>query len=603
MASPMSSALITVDLLSIAPMLIVAVWALLLMLSDAFAGVGIRSFQRRIALLGLGIAAVVVLGQFGDYRYDTGRVAFSGFLVVDQFALWLDFVILAIAAGVLAFAGDYNRIHRFEYGEQEPLLLMATFGVMMLAHAGDLLAVFLGIETMSIAVYVMVGARWNSRQSPEASLKYFLMGAVASGVLLMGMALLYGATGTTGLGDIANQISVVLHDWRDATTQFEANAAAPVDPLITSFAPAALLIPGVFFVLAGLLFKVSAVPFHMWTPDAYDGAPTPATAYMAAGVKLGAFAAMLKLMVGMLHVNSLVEQPYGWTTVVAVIAGLTMTVGNLAAVRQPNVKRMLAYSSVAHVGYLLVGVVAAANFYGQVGSVTHLMNTKAGYWAQATGDLAIASILFYLVSYAVATLGCFACIAWYSRHHDERLDVDEWNGLAERHPGMALGMTIGLLSLLGMPPLGGFVGKLALFRAALENGNMTLRILVVLALLNSVVGAYYYLRLVVAMYFRRRDSDEDPSETATSASVVVAIAAAASLLLGIGAGPIMQRCSLAAAGFGLPVGSVVRAEWVDRMRVEWELGSTTLNAGGVATATVAPLQPSPPQVDEPPPKE
>lgn len=576
-----ASATALVDIARIAPMIIVAVWALLQLAADAFAGPGMRLFQRNLALAGVALAAGAALMQFGDPKYDAGIPVFSGFLTVDHFSLLLDLGILGIAAAVIAFAGDYARTHRFEYGEQETLILIATFGVMILAHAADFVALFLGIETMSIAVYVLVGARWNARESSEAALKYFLMGAFSSALLLMGIAFVYGATGTTSLDQLGPQIGVVFTKWGAAIPYAELvldpAGEPPLDALreardkaVTGMAPAALFFPGMLLIIAGLMFKISAVPLHMWTPDAYEGAPTPTTAFMAAGVKLGAVAAVLKFLVGPFMVNRLVTSPYGWTPVVAVIALLTMTVGNLAAVRQTNVKRLLAYSSIAHVGYLLIGVVAAANFYGQAYPKGGVRPAELLGWSRSTGDFAVAAIVYYVLTYAVATLGAFACVAWYGAKKKEGLQTREWSGVAQRHPGMALGMTICLLSLMGMPPTAGFLGKLFVFRAAFENDNVFLRFLVVFALINSVIGAYYYLRIIVAMYFR--PAPDKPIETLPSRGVhvVVAVAAALTLVFGIGANYFMRKVELATAGFILPRGSDMKAQWVDRLRDQWD---------------------------------
>ena len=597
------------DMIHLAPMMIVALWSLIQLGADAFAGPGGRLFQRRLALVGIALAAAAAAASFGDWEYDAGIEVFYGFLVVDQFSLLLDLGILGVTGAVILFAGDYARSHRFEYGEQESLLFIATFGVMILVHAGDLLALFLGIETMSIAVYVLVGARWNSKRSSEAALKYFLMGAFASGLLVMGIALLYGATGTTSLSDLVPATTEVFNQWMKAQAHVDVLLEPPQDnprllgamqaaqdQAVTGMAPAALFFPGLLLVLAGLLFKVSAVPFHMWTPDAYDGAPTPTTAFMAAGVKIGGFAAMLKLLVGVFYVHRLVSAPYGWTSVVAVVALLTMTVGNLAAVRQTNVKRLLAYSSVAHVGYILVGVVAAGSFYGNVSRVAArtLRPEDQLSWAQQTGDLSVASIVFYVLTYAVATLGAFAAVAWYGSNKREGTATHEWAGLAQRHPGMALGLTICLLSLMGMPPTAGFLGKVFVFRAALEHTDTFLRVLVVIALLNSVVGAYYYLRLIVAMYFRPPADREVVPLASRGAKSVVAVAAALSILLGLGADWAMKRAELATSGFILPVGSERRADWVDALRARWEAEQNAEPDEGVQA------QAQPTAVEQPP---
>lgn len=601
------------DIGHLSGMMIIAIWSLLLVLVDAFAGAGMRTFQRRLALVGLALAAAATLSQFGQAEYDAGIRVFSGFLVADQFSLLLDLGVLAVVAAVVAFAGDYSRSHKFEYGEQESLVFIAAFGMMVLIHSADLLALFLGIETMSIAVYVLVGARWNQRESSEAALKYFLMGAFSSGLLVMGIALIYGATGSTNLYEVHVGTNNALHVWRDVQPEVvglidvQSGKLANIEEFqrrawalkaATGIAPIMLLIPGLLLTLGGLLFKVSAVPFHMWTPDAYDGAPTPVTAFMAAGVKIAGVAALLKLFVGIFFHKNLVDYPYGWTSAVAVIALLTMTVGNLAAVRQSNVKRMLAYSSIAHVGYILIGIVAAASFYGSGQITKAVVDGDQISWARNSGDLAVSAVLFYVLTYAVATLGAFACVAWLSANKREGTAAHEWSGLASRHPGMALGMTICLLSLMGMPPTAGFIGKLMVFKSGLENTNIILNVLVVIALLNSVVAAYYYLRLIVNMYFRPPLADPIPTLGSRGAKTVVAAAAAASLVIGVGADWMLRRTELAAAGFIYPPGTQDRASWVDRLRERWEVeDAKAAEAEAVEAGAVAPAAPPPP--DEP----
>jgi formate hydrogenlyase subunit 3/multisubunit Na+/H+ antiporter MnhD subunit len=308
----------------------------------------------------------------------------------------------------------------------------------------------------------------------------------------------------------------------------------------------------------------------MWTPDAYEGAPTPTTGFMAAGVKIGGFAALLKIFVGTFATQRLATAPYGWTSVVAIIALATMIIGNFAAVKQTNVKRLLAYSSIAHVGYLLVGVVAAANFYGHAFAIGSLRPADQIEWSRLTGDFSVAAVVFYVLTYAVATLGAFACVSWHGANKQEGVTAHEWSGLAQRHPAMALGLTVCLLSLMGMPPTVGFFGKLGLFRAALENDNMVLRVLVVAALVNSVVGAYYYLKLIVAMYFRPSPGTEIGTLPGRGARVVVGICAVTVLALGIGADAAFRRAELASAGFAFAAGSEARADRVEKLRDKWD---------------------------------
>src|SRR5690606_28919118 len=353
---------------------------------------------------------------------------------------------------------------------------------------------------------------------------------------------------------------------------------------LLAIGPAALLIPGILLVLTGLLFKISAVPFHMWTPDVYEGAPTPVSAFLAAAVKTGGIAALLRLFLDVFGVQVLVVSPYGWTPIVALVAFLTMTLGNFAAFGQTRIKRLLAFSSVAHVGYVLVGVVAAGNFYGRAVALSSGLarGQEEAVWAMEAADSALAAILYYVAIYAIATVGCFAAIAYRSAPDEDMQEIHDWSGMAERHPQLALGMALCLLSLLGMPPLAGFFGKVSLFRAALANDNEVLRWLVVAALLNSVVGAYYYLRIIVAMYFRDPPRRDLPVMPGRGALVVLALAAVASLAAGLGAGPVLDRCRLGAAGFVLSVGGEARQAWVQRTRTRLE-GQEAAAADAAAT--------------------
>jgi NADH-quinone oxidoreductase subunit N len=374
------------------------------------------------------------------------------------------------------------REHGFEFGEFYARIAFAVSGMQILAMATDLVSIFIGVETMSIAVYVLTGSWRHSPKSAEAAMKYFMIGAFASSVLLYGMALLYGSTGSTALAEIARHTSRV--------------SGQP------------LFILGALLVIVALGFKIAAVPFHMWAPDAYEGAPTPVTAFMATAVKAAAFAVLVRLVSTAFGRNELAMGATGWASVLAVVSVLTMTLGNLTALRQDNVKRMLAYSSIAHAGYLLIGVVAIA----VVG-------------AEARGPL-----IYYLAAYTFTTLGAFGVVAWLGNRGDERLTLDDWAGLGTTHPPQALAMTIFMLSLGGIPPTAGFFGKFYLFRAAL--GKPTLVWLVVIAVLNSVVSVYYYLRVVTAMYFREAGRETKPLHAA-SVAWALAIAAIATLLIGI----------------------------------------------------------------------
>jgi NADH-quinone oxidoreductase subunit N len=339
--------------------------------------------------------------------------------------------------------------------------------------------VFLGIETMSLGVYVLTGSFRKNRRSTEAAMKYFLTGAFASGFLLYGIALVYGATGTTKLAGIA----------------------AVIDKVDTNM----MFLIGMFMLIVAFGFKIAAVPFHMWAPDAYEGAPSPITGFMSAGVKAAGVAALLRLFTSAFGGDVLPFGRMGWAGLWAILAAATMTLGNLVALRQDNVKRLLAYSSISHAGYLLIGVVTAG--------------LASGTPLEAT---AVSSTIYYLLAYTFTSIGAFGVVAWLGRRGDERLHIDDWSGLASRHPAAAFAMTIFMLSLGGMPPLAGFFGKFYVFRAAMDVEGGALNWLVILAAINSVVSIYYYLKVVMAMYFREPTREANPlRSTAVGAALLL----------------------------------------------------------------------------------
>jgi NADH-quinone oxidoreductase subunit N len=465
---------------SVLPLTALTVAGCVLLLLEAFGSGRQRAYLMPLTLASLGVALVLTLLQWGDA--SLGYTTFHGTLALDRFGLVFNCIFL-IGAGLTAlFAPAFMREHNFEFGEFYSLLIFATVGMMILAQATDLVTIFLGIETMSIAVYVLTGSLRHSAKSAEAAMKYFMVGAFATSVLLYGMALIYGAVGSTALSEIAHQAPRV--------------AQAP------------LFIVGFLLILVALGFKISAVPFHMWAPDAYEGAPTPVTAFMATTVKAAAFATLIRLVSTAFARTELAYGSSGWASILSWLAVLTMTIGNLGALRQDNVKRLLAYSSIAHAGYLLVGVVAIA----------------------VVGVEARGPLVYYLIAYTFTTVGAFGVVAWIGSRNDERLMIDDWAGLAGRHPGVALAMTIFMLSLGGIPPTAGFFGKFYVFRAALE--KPTLIWLVVIAVLNSVVSVFYYLRVVTAMYFREAGREAKPLR-ATSVSAALIVAAIGVLVIGI----------------------------------------------------------------------
>jgi NADH-quinone oxidoreductase subunit N len=432
------------DLFAILPLGFLLIWGLALLLVDLFIPADRKGLTAILAAAGLAISLGITLSQTGQTLSG-----FNGMLIVDGFAIFLNVLFLACAMVGIALAYDYNRRMGLERGEYYVLLILTTTGMMLMAQAADLIVVFLALELLSIPLYILAGFARPRVDSEESSLKYFLLGSFSSGFVLYGVALVYGATANTSLVEIV--------------------AAAQ-----TGAANPALLLVGAGLILVGFGFKVAAVPFHMWTPDVYQGAPSPVTGFMSVGAKAAGFAALLRVFVIAFPSLAGTMAPVTW-----VVAALTMIVGNLLAVSQGNVKRMLAYSSIAHAGYILMAFTVIGN-------------------GDVAGD-AIASILFYLVAYGLTSFGAWAVVIAMEQAEGKGLEITDYSGLARRYPLLAATMLVCMLSFAGMPPLLGFWGKFYLFRTVLEGGYAGLA---VIGLLTSVVSAYYYLRLVVMMYMR-----------------------------------------------------------------------------------------------------
>jgi NADH-quinone oxidoreductase subunit N len=425
------------DFATIVPVLIVTLAACAALLAEALRRKGERMPSGVFGLIGLTGAAFTSIQQWGLNR--TG----FGVIVADDFALFVNLVLCAVGLlTILLSWGTAERDH-LPTGEYHSLMLFALAGMMLMGSTTDLLVVFLALEIMSLGVYVMTGIKRSSEAGAEGAFKYFVLGAFSSAFFLYGIALAYVATGSTRLDQIGLAVA-------SSVSQ-----------------PNVLLIMAMFLLLIGLAFKVSAVPFHMWTPDAYQGAPTLVTAFMSTGVKAAAFAAFVRVFL-----SALEPLRAEWVPILSALAGLTMVIGTVVGVAQTNVKRMLAYSSIAHAGYLLVGLVAA---------------NQAGK----------AAILFYLAAYAVTNLGAFgvlAALATNDRPHDE---IRDFAGLWHERPGLSALLTVFLLSLGGFPPTVGFIAKWYIFNAAVQQGLISLAIL---GVLTSVVSVFFYLRIVVMMY-------------------------------------------------------------------------------------------------------
>jgi NADH-quinone oxidoreductase subunit N len=475
-----------VDLRPILPMLVLAVTAGLVLVLDL---VPPRERKDHLGFISaLGVVATLIVTYWMTFATGGAELrAFRGMVVLDGYALFFNIVIGYATGLVLLLSMDYMRREGVESGEFYILVLLSALGMMLMASAGDLIIIFLGLETMSISLYVLAGFFRTRLEAGEASMKYFLIGAFASGFFLYGIALIFGATGTTNLDRIANAVS----------------AGAGRDPM---------LVIGLGLLLVGFGFKISSVPFHMWAPDVYEGAPTSVTAFIATGSKAAAFAALLRVLL-----TAVRGAPIDWPMLLWVVAVLTMTVGNVVALAQLNLKRMLAYSSIAHVGYMLVGVVAG-------------------------GALGNGSVLFYLLVYTFTTAGAFGSILVLERAGQEAVRLEDFGGLATRHPLVAVALSIFLLSLIGIPPTAGFVGKFYLFGAAVKSGYVWLA---VIGVLNSAAAAYYYLRLIVYMYMREPEGAPTVLAPSLSGALALVVALWGVVQLGVAPGPLFDLAQAA----------------------------------------------------------
>lgn len=437
------------DLLILMPQIILVTWACVLLLVIVFNREAAKGFAPLASAIGLVVAAIFVIPQFG-----TEKEAFGGMYVVDGFSSFIS--LLLILGGLLTIALSYDYLQRMNLvrGEYYVLMLFSISGMMLMGSAADLIVVFLALELLSIPLYVLAAFGRPEPRSEEAGLKYFLLGAFASGFLLYGIALVYGATGTTSLNGIVSAVQVGLQQ-----------------PLY--------LVLGAALIFTGLGFKIAAVPFHMWTPDVYQGAPTSVTAFMALGAKTAGFAALLRVFIVAFPSVSAQLTPVLLTVTIA-----TLIIGNLLAIAQNNVKRMLAYSSISHAGFILMAVVAYGN--------------------DAARFDVVASALFYLLAFAFASFGSWAVVMALEQREGRGLEFKDYAGLGRKKPGLAIAMTIFMLSFTGVPPTLGFAGKFFLFRAVLEGGYVGLAIVGVLA---SLISAYYYLRVVVVMYMQDGDPE------------------------------------------------------------------------------------------------
>jgi NADH-quinone oxidoreductase subunit N len=499
------------DFLPVIPVGVLMGGAIVLMLSEVFLTSASRTYQAVLAALAAAIAGAVAMSN----AFEPARSVLQGYAVLDPFSSWTT-VLVCLGTFLAAFLSSGFLKHRnAERGEFYALLLFAAAGMALLAMSAEFITLFINLEVLSIATYALTAFLRRGPRPSEAGFKYFILGAFAAALLLYGAALLYGATGATRLIEVGNALP---------------NAFATQPGLVYA---------GIGLVLAGFAFKVAAVPFHMWTPDVYEGAPTPVTALMSAGVKAAAFVALVRTFLFLVKgIDPMV--PF---TVFSLLALLTMVGGNLLALPQRNVKRMLAYSSIAHAGYMLLGVAALfaprlANTGAAVGvlTATPLTGTPVD-----VSSAVYKGLLFYILGYTVTSLGAFGTIAALERREDETRgntwDLERFSGLAQRKPGWAIAMATFMLSLGGVPPTVGFLGKLFLFSAAVDAGLLGLA---VVGILSSVAGVYFYLRVVVYMFMRPAPADATAPFRHWTTELALITSAIGVVAFGIVPGPVTE---------------------------------------------------------------
>ena len=469
----------SIDLIALAPVIVLSVFAMMVLIVDLFGGRN-KTLLVFISLVGLLMTAISAFAKNPIPAYS-----FNDSYIVDHLSLFFICIFTISSALAILLSVEYNEREGIRAGEYYALILFCTVGMILLASSTDMIMIFLGIEIVSICLYVLAGIRRGNLASNEAALKYFLLGAFATGFLLYGMTLVYGSTGSTNLFEIAD---------------FVKNPSAQSNPL---------LLMGLVLLIIGFGFKVASVPFHMWAPDVYQGAPTPVTAFMAVGPKAAAFAAFFRVFA-----EAFPEMAPSWEVLLSSIAVLSMFFGNLGAIMQTNIKRMLAFSSISHAGYILMAVIAK-------------------------NSLGASSLLFYMLAYAFTTFGIFGIVILLGRKGEENLEIENYSGLAYKHPIIALSMTVFLLSLAGLPPFAGFIAKFYIFSAAVQEGLITL---VIIAVLNSAISFYYYLKVVVFMYMKEPEAEFRISLTPLTLFVVF-VGVIATVSLGIFPGSIIALAS------------------------------------------------------------
>ena len=474
-------------LTNIGPLITLSVAGLLLLLIDAFSTKGTKKGHfHQISLVAIIIGILQTI-----WLWDRSGTDFSRMIYVDNFSFFF-YMVFLIGTGIsIILSVHYLENYKKNYGEYYALMLFSAVGMMLMAAGGNMVTIFLGVEILSIPIYILAGLFREDVKSNEAALKYLLLGGFSSAFLLFGIAMLYGGTGTFFLADLAKIIK-----------------ASGMNPLTYM---------GLGLIIVGFGFKISMAPFHMWTPDVYEGAPTSITAFMSVGTKAAAFAAFLRVF---MEVFPSIRTD--WDMLLWVLAVATMTVGNITALAQTNIKRMLAYSSIAHAGYIMMGMIAG-NQLGAIG------------------------ILYYLLAYTLMNLGAFGVIILVGRKKDSYLNIYDYSGLGFQYPGLAAVMSVFMFGLVGMPPTAGFIGKFYIFSAAVQAGYLWL---VIIAVVNSLISVYYYLRIIVIMYMQPAEADLGPVEMTPVVQATLILSALAVLIIGIFPGTIYNLALNSVKMFG-----------------------------------------------------
>jgi NADH-quinone oxidoreductase subunit N len=474
----MEQIMATARLGAVLPEIILTCFALAVLMLQSFHSPRLRHYYGYFSLIGVAACAAFVLFE-PSFGLQSVEYTFNGMWVVDNYSRFFKLIFLLGTGLTILISIDYLEHEAMQHGEYYALVLFATIGMMVMASAAELITLFLGIELMSISLYVLAGYARSRLISNESALKYYVLGSFASAFLLYGIALIYGSTGKTDILAISKMI-------------------------LNSDLKSPGIIFGMALLIIGFGFKTALVPFHMWAPDVYEGAPAPITGFMSAGPKAAAFAAFVRVFM-----EALPSMQSKWTGLIWIMAVLTMSVGNIIALVQDNIKRMLAYSSIAHAGYVLVAFLAA-------------------------GELGTSSILYYMLTYTLMSIGAFAIITVLGGEDEQRVNIQDYRGLGFKHPFAAIMMSLFLFSLAGIPPTGGFMGKFYIFSAAIKEGYVWLA---VIGVINSVISVYYYLRVTVAMYM-------DAPAVVTTQGEVQAVALSPALVIAI----LISACGVLSLG-------------------------------------------------------